>query len=826
MNVDQYAGEEFVVKDNRYTVKQKQEMFSLKTITISKKPFSYAFIGGMWYSKDKFSLKQDISLPYPFSTYYTTKILDTCHNGVCCRSLYYVKMPVMIVQFEDECLCIEFDPVIQCKDSEIIPFISLYETDDKYCICFSLFSDFFIKEKEHAWLGFGKKKKITLDLQQGDGFVFNVTIRKFKTWDEAVLEYAERNISEDVSFDSAKQVFLQAKQALFRSYDQLTGSFLQLPWKDTPGFTFVHSSYSLLSYEAVRLHYFSKWFSKTADKQFEMWANGLRNLFVNTNLYKTSLKKGHGLVWYNMTNLTKKGLEGFFYMDCGYSGYPGGQATTAFHLLNYLSYGDDAKVEELVGKSLEYIVSTQNDNGSWPMAVRQEGMIQFRLEDMSKCVTFGGTAEAVRALLLGHARFDDEVMRDAAMRGLLFLEDKYPICYNGLRDIGINEAEAFSAVSCIDAFLDAYEHTKQEKYLEFAVLYALYCLPWLYWYDTKNLSLKYNFHPISYSITPRLSPYESVWIVSTFLRLSRCSNQLIWKKVAQVVYAQAVTWVSSTGGLCEGVFPRFLETLYCLPMEQTFATVELLHASSHFFDMSQGDTPMLHPETSDCLIQIIKEDDCVVVLYKESEVLRFNAAECKILSLKGCNLNSYGICFSFPQAYSTSNKIKRFMKKQLRGRYGKFLLSVSDAKYFLQGVNGPKLNDRFTINPVGKYGRQWDVCVDKGVIRGWFQTALHKITYTISFSKKESGLCISFNPVCVEVLKHDVAVAPVLFPVIGSCLCSKNDTFLEFDGFSVSYENNKIISKDDVIAIDQTYVTNWTHGGVFQGKFDILLKNV
>ena len=202
----------------------------------------------------------------------------------------------------------------------------------------------------------GKKKKITLSLKTGDQFQFCTRIEKHSKWTEAIEAYVEKNIQKSVKIESAKEIFEQRKQALFRSYDYLTGSFLQLPWRDTPGFTFVNSSYSLLSYEAVRLHYFTKWYEETNDEQFLTWSKGLRDLFTNPKLYKTSLKKGNGLVWYNMANLTKKGLEGFFYMDCGYGGYPGGQGTIAFHLLKYLEYLDDKELECLVKKSLDYIL--------------------------------------------------------------------------------------------------------------------------------------------------------------------------------------------------------------------------------------------------------------------------------------------------------------------------------------------------------------------------------------------------------------------------------------------------------------------------------------
>ena len=132
----------------------------------------------MWYSKKDFSLNhEDISLPYPFSTYYTTKILDKRYNDVTYRSLYYVKMPVVVLQFQDECICVEFDPVIQYGNQEIIPFISLSEDKEYYVVSFYLFNEFYIKEKKYAWLGVGKKKNITLDFKSGDSFQFSVKMK-------------------------------------------------------------------------------------------------------------------------------------------------------------------------------------------------------------------------------------------------------------------------------------------------------------------------------------------------------------------------------------------------------------------------------------------------------------------------------------------------------------------------------------------------------------------------------------------------------------------------------------------------------------------------
>ena len=820
--IHEETGNNISLKKERYSILKKDDAFLLKKISIEKKPLCYSFIGGMWYSKDAFSLEQDISLPYPFTTYYTTKILDKTYKGSLCRSLYYVKMPILILQFEDECICIEFDTIIQSNDKEIIPFISLSENKDAYVISFYIFNTFLIKEKDYAWLGIGKKKSVDLKLKQGDSFQFSVNIRKFHNWSEAVKTFVKNNVPKNVEIKKPEEIFYHGKKALFRSYDHLTGSFLQLPWRETPGFTFVNSSYSLLTYEAVRLHYFTKWYHQTKDEQFLEWINDLKALFTNPKLYKTDLIKGKGIVWYNMTNLTKKGLEGFFYMDCGYGGYPGGQGTIAFHLLKFLNYFDDKDIEDLVRKSLKYLLSTQNKNGSWPMAIRQGGILRVRSEKMHLYETHGGTAECIRALLAGFERFHDDTLIKAAKKGLRFLETKHPICYNGLRDIGINEPEAFSAVSIIDAYLDAYDSTKDEKYLENALQYALYTFSWIYFNNTNKLDLQYGFHPISFSITPRLSPYESMWIVSTYLRLYKVTKDKLWNQYAKAIYNEAVKWITHNGGLCEGIFPKYLSGMQRLSMEQTFATIEMLHATSQFFVLNKKSNEK--PNNSKGAIKLKKSSDDLVVYDDNKEIMRFDARRCKVVNLKGCSLNEYGISFAFTGAYSKTNKIKRLVKNQIRGGYGKIILAASDAKFILKGVHAPKMNSKINIDPLEKYIKKWDFSINKNSAEGYCQTELHKIKYTISARKYENNVVISFNPLIIEVLDHDVSCKQTFFPVIGTKLLKKGVNELHFDGFSMKSDFRHLIETERCTAIDQTLATNWTYGGIYKGTFEIILK--
>ena len=160
----------------------------------------------------------------------------------------------------------------------------------------------------------------------------------------------------------------------------------------------------------------------------------------------------------------------------------------------------------------------------------------------------------------------------------------------------------------------------------------------------------------------------------------------------------------------------------------------------------------------------------------------------------------------------------------MRGRYGKFLLSVVEAKYLLKGVFEPKINEDIKIKPFGKYVKEWDISIDKNCAFGFCQTRLHRIEYSISVTKKGKKLSISFNPFVIKALGHDFPVKHTFLPVIGCKSKKRVGKELVFDGFTVSGDFRDVIFTDDATIIDQTCATNWTHGGIYKGKFDIILQ--
>ncbi len=829
MTVTETIDSAFAVQKDRYTVVEEQDIYLLKTIHFPKKtPFTYGFLGGMWYSKDQFCFQDDsISLPYPFTTYYTIKILDQTINDSPAKSTLYVKMPVFILQFQNHCYLLEFDPCIDVHQQNLFPFIQLNETTQSYDLSFYLCTSYTIKQKKQAWLGRGKKTTIHHHLQQNDTIQFHTQLSSYPHWENAIktVVHQHLNTSPDKSIQhNPEDVFSNAKNALWRSYDQKRGTFLQLPWRNTPGFTFVNSSYSLLSYEAVRLDYFSKWYQQTKDKDFNEWMSRLHDLFLQPTIRTIPKKRGKGIIWYNMTTLTKLGLKGYFYMNTGYAGYPGGQATIDLHLLNYLSRYPDPALEDLVEQSLDYILSTQNDDGSWPMAIKQEGILKFRPEALEQYYSHGGTAEAIRALLKGAEHYQRKDMMTAAKKGLEFLTDSDPICVNGLRDIGIMEPEAFSAASVINAFLDAYDIDHHEPYLSSAKTYTAYTLAWIYHWKTNSLPFMYNFHPISYSITPRLSPYETAWIISTYDRLSNYTKETYWTKLNIALFNQVTSWISKTGGLSEGIFPNGLSGFSRLPMEQTFATVELMNSATAMMKNRciSKEKKQKRSRKLDQTLHLSKNQHLLTLKKNNSVIFEFDADQVTVNKIADSPISRP---IAYVSLYGANHKqIRRKIIQQMRGNLGKYLISAKDGLYALTGVKGPSPEKRIHLDPIGPKIQSSSInIVEPNHAQISCESAYHHLKIDFQFSTEKTELRIIMNTTVI-VKKHDLtSQQQVLFPVINAKADAITEKTLTFDGFRIHGDFTRLLRDETFTAVDQTLQCNWTHAGKCQKEFQIVV---
>ncbi len=720
----------------------------------------YFFIGGMNYARD-FGFQESHN-KYPFTTYYIDRIEDIVQQGVTYRSLFYCKLPLICLQFEDGCECIEFELPASCGGKSIYPFVGLAETDSSYRIIFKHFPEFTLKHKDTAWLGRGEKRKVRESCGEVD---FKVKRYRTEDWIEAVRGFVDSSVQK-VGFEGSPHIDINSrvngvcwssKEALKRSYDSELGTFLQLPWRESSGFVFSLYSYSLLSYEAVRLSYFSQLYHKTGDPDFKSWMERLRDLFVNLELYRET---ENGLFWFNMTHYDGGKLTGYSYMDVGFAGYPGGQGLISRSLLEYLKIEEDKDIEELVKKNIAFILGAQNVDGSWNAA------IPFKRFNPSSMMakwskSEGATAENVRALIRVYKRYGDDRYVDAALKGLQYLQQREPICRNVLRDIGLEEPEGYSAILAVNAFLDAFEFFGDEKFLGCAEIYAHHLLTFHYWYG----KIFGHFHPITESITPRLSPFESLMAVKAYKRMQNATGDEFWNKMASMLLKRTLELVDDNGGLSEGVFVKYDGGLQTLVMEQTFATAELLHT------ISDVDCYHYRPvEKEEMKIEDI-EDKIIVEGFVE-----INKHQLQVVDSK----NNYSLEIKMSKPYKLSSRAKTTLINKLR-RLG-LVAGVVDLKYLIKGVHPPE--EKVDLQSLQNYITGYRVHKRDGEVVVEAELPYHRILIEIFKSKSHVLMDLS-----IDVKGHDLK-------------CNK--VVISFD-------------RD----YDETLKTNWTHGGVYKRIFTL-----
>ena len=679
----------------------------LETIKVKKGKLKHFFIGGMVYNT-KFSFDTGSKNTYPFTTYYLFKIPDKFEDGIRYRSLVYCKLPLICLQFENYCKCIEFE------FRETLPFVGLKEMEDYYEIIFKHFPEITIKEKKNAWLGFPRKKNIKLPFGKAR---FRVRVYEKKSWKDAVNDFFQRQ-NFDTIVPDVNNLMKGVKEALFRSYDNELGIFLQMPWVNSTGFCMDKYSYSLMGFEAKRLNYFYELYEKTGDPDYMMWCKKLESLFLNPKLYK---KTKNGLVWYNLTHFNGKELEGMFYLDIGYAGYPPGQATISYNLGKYLEKRENDNLKNLLKENLEYIFNTQNSDGSWQSALPYK-KIPVRKWRKSE----GSTAECVKALLQGFKIFYEEKYKESALRGLKFLERENIICKNVLRDIGIDEPEAFSAILAAEAFLDAYDLFKNKEYLGMAEKYAYHMLTWHYWYGKQ----KGFFHPISESITPRISPFESLMAIKVYKKLYEKTSNVLWNKISDFLFSRVLKVLDRNNGLSEGIFITPNGEFSPLPMEQTFATAELLHTCLLY-------TAYIHKAQNKEPLKIREEGGIVIEdMVKISKEIKINDKELKIL---------------LSDPYSVVSKFYRKASLLLR-KFG-FLNSARDIRYLFRGVAPPRKKCKY-MRPLNL--SECEITKKENEVTIYKSFPFHDIKITFYKSKKMK------MDVEIRIKEHDLRCEKVI----------------------------------------------------------------
>lgn len=755
------------------------EINKLDSKEISEEP-EYWFIGGLRYGKGKIDLETESEINFPYTTYYTDKVLSFTKNGTRYIPLSEIKLPLIVLQYKDRCLAAQIEPVIDTEEGPAHHFIGMTDRGLEIVVP----EKFRRKTKDAEWLGKGKKKT----QRNPDVKEYSLNFKQFDNWQEAVETELDRKIeSPNIEDEEINKAFEDAQNWLFRAWDDELGVFLQLPWRKRPGFALDEYSYGLTSCEASRLDYFDE--MSNVHEEFSYWSERLKNVFKDDNMQKRDLKHGEGMAWYNTIYFNGKEIEGRFYLGTGYCGYPGGQSSISAHLLNYLERKDDRELENLVKENLQYILSTQKDSGAWPAALKNERELPLKKKDYYGKVSEGATGESVKVLLKAWSYFGDEKYRKSAERGLEYLSEEYPVCRNGLRDIGTDEIEAFSAFAVIEAFLEASKVLNDDKWLEDADTYCSYLESWMLTYSGEP-DLKGVCHPISETITQRISPFETIKTAKILLKASEVLEKELTNKIGLKALEKGLETINNTGGMSEGVFYFFGEENKSLETEQSFATSELLHTIYRFSD-SIGKTEKKTDKKEESSLKLEK-NRIVSNNSTAFDLEKFGFAKIREDTI------SQELMFKGP--YSRRSRLRsKILSKMRKINYS---VALKDVKSLWKGIK-PK-----DISYSSKSFSDVDKTIETSIEDGRCVFSIDADIYIIEGEARineENFFEVEFE---ISTSIHDL-------------ICEKVVIETNKDKESDPQEDNRINLENSELTeegFDISRKGNWTHGGLYRGK--------
>ncbi|MHA1409252.1 MAG: glycosyltransferase [Candidatus Odinarchaeia archaeon] len=606
--------------------------------TYHPKHLTYSFVGGVRYTKgNKFDVVNRIyNFTYPFATYYKMKIPPRDIDGNWYRSAIYTKMPIAIFNSRKYYFGLVYHPVeVSNKGKEVVHSIRFdgggLRGDNIVSLNYCAHS---ILKKQNIWLGRHPPPaplKIILEPSEEVYTTIHLLYGMGK-WHKGVDTFFKLNPLPEPTIEKTdpRKVAERTKTAFSRAWDSHIKTFLQLPFKRHPEFLFDDLLFSLTSFEAERLANFYDYYIYSGDKQYLRWVKDLRKTLLSRSII--GIHDGYK-IWHNGIVFNGVRAEGYTYLWTGYAGYPGGQATIVFRLLEYYQKKreheriNDLRVLNNALDGLEWIIDTQKENGAWRSALKIFREYPARRVDYSKQESIGGSAECIRALLKAYEVTGERKYRAVAEKGLKWLNDKEEAVmgYNYLRDAGIFEEEGISAIVAANANIDAYLLLNNERYLKYAQIWAKYLLTWHFMWRTKKLNIKYGFDPLSWSITPRVSPYETAMVLSVYSRLYKITRNNFWKKLFIHVYNKVIEYQEEDGGLSENFFLNYLNGVSEIPVEQTFATNELLKASLEYMRLEgdinfKVDADKIQLLESNKYLQTIKkEKDSVKIILKNDD---------------------------------------------------------------------------------------------------------------------------------------------------------------------------------------------------------------
>ena len=98
----------------------------------------------------------------------------------------------------------------------------------------------------------------------------------------------------------------------------------------------------------------------------------------------------------------------------------------------------------------------------------------------------------------------------------------------------------------------------------------------------------------------------------------------------------------------------------------------------------------------------------------------------------------------------------------------------------------------------------------------------HEINFTIHVNSLKDKIILSIDPIEISVLSHGLACTGIYIPLIDAPSTIVDEHTIHLKNCVIKGDFPSVESKNGLVGIDQTLQCNWTHGGRFSTKIDII----
>lgn len=511
------------------------------------------------------------------------RIFDVVESDRRYISTFYANLPMAVFQYEDEAVGIVFEPVV-----DGIPLSVCVHSNGAATFEYRSGLKHLLKEKTKAW--HGDWRNSTECVCHADPP--QIEIRSAPNWMQLVKEYVAPMLGSEIGADDVTESLKKVSGFYNRAYDAGNSVHVDTLSCDAPG-DLGDTIYTYPGFEACRLASLAD-LDRSRISRWEKIADVLLGDGVSVPLPEL----GDVRVWHN-AGVLDEGSGDVSYTTAfgtGYSGWPGGMASTLRGLIRYVSATGRTAEHEKIAAGLNWFLNIQAEDGALPFNLptfRDFNNATGRCRTGPGSRAVGGAGEAARALCAGYTLFGRKEYLEAAVKAARAVNPKPPhfaFCgYGDLRDAGDYETDATSGYSLGNANLDIYDITADKEHLEAALALGYYLLTWHFWWTPGPPEIVGLIDPVVKSFSPQASPWNTAMASEFYRRLYVATKDEFWRDASVFSYKQCIKYQHpQTGGISESYPMRLDGSCDTMGGESAMVSWALIDAGLAMGDSIEG----------------------------------------------------------------------------------------------------------------------------------------------------------------------------------------------------------------------------------------------